>query len=117
MTLLPNIIAPVQSAKNPWRKGGIYFRGKLVPWIVEGYAGLRPAQKKAATHFAGVAHGCLEPDEELKKRSELGLKWDIPDVAACVKTKIKVGEGIHGGIPYIERVKRRRLAKSVTGAF
>ena len=33
MTLLRTDIGMVQMCKNPWKRGGLYYRGRLAPWI------------------------------------------------------------------------------------
>jgi len=33
MTLINTGVGMVQMCKNPWKRGGVYFRGRLAPWI------------------------------------------------------------------------------------
>jgi len=112
MSLIRVFGQKAQMARNPWRRGGYYIRSDLVPWIKQGFQGLSGPQKKAATEFARTAHNCQESDEELGSAG-----GEIPDVAQCVQNNVRAGQGIHGGMPYKQRVKKQRKEHSVTGAF
>jgi hypothetical protein len=65
----------LQMAKNPWKRGGVYFRGRLAPWI--GAAeNLRPKQKSVVEKFISTAHAC---------KGTKGVEKGVTKMALCVK--------------------------------
>ncbi len=71
--------SPVQAAKNPWKRGGFYYRGRLAPWIGNP-AALRPKQKAITSKFASVAKGCA---------GTTGKKAGVTNMALCVRKGMK----------------------------
>ncbi|MEW6624565.1 MAG: hypothetical protein AB1420_15825 [Bacillota bacterium] len=49
---------PIQMARNPWKRGGVYFRGRLAPWV-GAPENLRPKQKAVVTAFIAASPGCI----------------------------------------------------------
>ena len=70
---------PLQMCRNPWKRGGVYFRGRLAPWIGNPSA-LRPAQKAVTERFTSVAHGCA---------GTRGVTNGVTNMALCVKRGMK----------------------------
>jgi len=75
MTLLAYAGAPVQMARNPWKRGGYYFRGRLAPWI-GAPENLRPKQKKVVEKFISVAKAC---------KGTKGVERGVTKMALCVR--------------------------------
>jgi len=65
--------------KNPWKRGGVYFRGRLAPWI-GAPENLRPKQKRVTEAFTDAAHAC---------KGTTGIKNGVTKVALCIKEKMK----------------------------
>lgn len=66
-------------ARNPWKRGGVYFRGRLAPWIGNP-AALRPKQKAITEKFTSVAKGC---------KGTKGVKAGVTKMALCVAKGMK----------------------------
>jgi len=65
----------LQMAKNPWKRGGVYFRGRLAPWIGD-VSNLRPRQKEIVARFTSAAHGC---------KGTKGIEKGVTKMALCIK--------------------------------
>jgi len=97
VTLVPGPFGMMQMCKNPWKRGGYYFRGKLAPWIgnpdrlsekqIEIVKALTKTMVDKCTGVEGVENGvskaalCLQENfpnklspEEKRKRYEERLK-------------------------------------------
>jgi len=103
MTLHPQFYAPAQSAKNPWKRGGRYIRGRLAPWInapenlskeqVERAEALTKTMVDKCTGVKGVTGGVVNAARCLKK--------NVPGKLSPSEKKEK----------YEERLEERRVGK------
>jgi len=79
MTLHPRFYAPAQSAKNPWKRGGRYLRGRLAPWINNPENLSKEQTKRAQALATTMVEECT---------GEKGVTGGVVNAARCLRKHI-----------------------------
>lgn len=91
---------PIQMCKNPWKRGGVYYRGRLAPWIGNPDA-LRPKQVERVTALTNTMID--------KCTGVRGVTGGVANTALCLQREIPGKLTKEEKIArYEERLKARR---------
>ncbi|RLF60551.1 MAG: hypothetical protein DRN25_02375 [Thermoplasmata archaeon] len=104
MTLINTGVGMVQMCKNPWKRKGVYFRGRLAPWIgdpsklsedqIKRVKALTKTMVDVCTGVSGIENGV--------SKAALCLQENVPGRLTVEERRAK----------YKERLEARRKGKS-----
>jgi len=89
MTLINTPLGKVQMCKNPWKRGGFYFRGRLAPWVdnPDALSDKQLERVRALTNTMVDKCTGVRGSEEGVTKAALCLKKNIPGKLSAEEKK------------------------------